>query len=286
MAAVPAAPAFQHVRIGNVEWAAFPNPSLKNKDGSDKTSFDFLVQFCKEIPFRVLQSVDRIVRVASYIFKEMSSFELASFCDAMSSKLGIAWGMLALPRLPEVTRNAWKTITNWSAPEQPGPATSEMRPLLTKINSLTDAGATWLYGMSLLLGNLAMKNIADWFDLAANFTDLANASEDYNLATQNLDYMKVNNLQVTHSLVNQRFEDTKSEAFMRIVKATASIASAILGLAVAGFVAPSYVLLGLGCASTAAAIMSWIFKETSVNEKVDFFKYHAPLLVIDGAPAA
>lgn len=270
----------QQVDVFGNRFGVFPNPALKNKDGTDKSWLDHTVTYFKEAgnAFRGLQLGDRICRVVSMVLKDMGN-AMSGFFDDLAGKLSLGWAILTFPRLPSVTQTAWKAIADWGTPSL-GPVASASRGILQKIHDIADALAAWGYGLSLVLGNSALKNAADVPNFVADVTDLSMASEDYSLAKKHLEYINTNH--ADNGALQQRFVDTMREALLRIVKSVASVVSGVLGLLVLAFggpVIPAAALLGIGLTSTVAAMANWFFKETAVQEKVEFFKFRSDVLV-------
>lgn len=275
MAAVVVQP-LQYVDVDRNRFAAFPNPNRA------RSCSEHVIEYLKTAngAFRELQLFERIAKAASLMLKEMGD-AMAVFFDEVASKLGIAWGMLTIPRLPEVTKKAWEAFTVTPAP---GPISSASRGIFQKIHDIAEAIAAWGYGLSLLLGNTPLKNAADVPNFVADVTDLSMASEDYFLAQKHLEYINTN--AQDNGALQKRFVDTMREAFLRIVKAVSSVVSGALGLLVLAFggpVVPGAVLLAFGLTSTIASLSAHFFKEmASPYEKVEFFKPRTPAIEVAG----
>lgn len=131
--------------------------------------------------------------------------------------------------------------------------------------------ASWGYALSLLFANSALKTAADIPDAVANFTDLSMAAEDYGLAADHLAHID----KVQNAALFRRMADTGKEAFIRMIKAIASVAGAALGLLVLAFggpILPAAALLGVSLLSTIASMWAYFFKATRPYEIVEFFK--------------
>ncbi len=269
-------------------YAAIPNEDLKNKDGSKKSKLDRIVDFTKLAngAFRVLQFLERVAKLAFHILQKMGS-ALASFFEKVAGKLSVAWAMLTIPRLPEVTQTAKKAVSNWSKPSQGPVPTSAFRDKTQKIHDIADATASWGYAGSLVLSNPAIKNAADIPDLVANVTELKMATEDWSLAREGLKFVNANDSK--NRLIQQRFVDKTQHALIKIVKAVASVLSGVIGLIALTYGTTLFspvTLVGIGLVSTVAAIVAHFFEKTRSLELIDFHKFKHPELVVNGHPIA
>ncbi len=248
------------------------NPKAKNE------FFEHVVDYNKTTSgaFRFLQLIEKMARAASMVFKEMDHYFTATFED-ISRKLGTAIGMFALPRLPALTRDAWKAITSLGDPSG-GIENSKLRGFTKKIHDIADCVATWMHAISALFNIAPLRNAADVPGVVADTAQLTMAGEDYVTAGR---YLK--KADPDKGLV-RRFSDTQTEALIRLVKSVASVSSGVLGLLALAFGAPllpAVALLGLSTTSTVAAMAAHFFKETRPEEIVQFFD-STPKLVVSG----
>lgn len=273
--------------INGQRYAAIPNPSLKNKDGSPRSTWDHIVEYTKSAngAFRCLQFLERVTKLAVLVLKEMGS-AMVGFFEDLAGKFGLAWAMLTLPRLPEVTKNAKKAICDWSKTPE-GPATNATRDKIQKIHDIADATAAWGYAGSLLANNPAIKNMADIPNLVSDMTDLSMAAEDWSLAREHLKHVQAQG--TANAPIQERFIDKMRESMLKMVKAVASVVSGVLGLLVLAFggpVLPAIVLIAIGLTATVAAMTAHFFKETRTSDMVDFHKIRQPEVLVAGVRAA
>ncbi len=276
-----ASAALPHIEINGNMYAAHPNPSLKEKDGTDRTWLGHVVEYLSSSngSFRLLQLLDRLSKSAAMAFATINS-TLAAYFSEVADKFSVAWCMLSLPRIPEVTKKAWEVITDWSS-DPKGPLANSMRKTVGAVHDIADAAAMWLYSGSMVLGSMALKNAGDVPNLVADVADLTAAASDWNAASQHLTH--INAKEPENEPMQQRFMDTMREALIRLVKSVASVVSGVLGLLVLAFGGPvlsPMILLGISLTSTLAAISSHFFRETMAYEKVDFHKIRQPEVLI------
>ena len=118
-----------------------------------------------------------------------------------------------------------------------------------------------------------MRTIADVVDVIGTTAGLTLACDDWFKAKKHLEHLKTHD--ATNGLLQQRFAETQLEAFWRIVKNVASIASGVLGLLVLAFGGPvlsAAALLTISLISTIAAMTAHFTKATNTYELVDFYK--------------
>ncbi len=268
MAAVAAQPLPIHtIEINGHQFGNIPNPN------TDRTYFGRLIEYLKGSngAFRIMQLLERVSKAASQILQEMGS-SMSEFFDGVASKLGLAWAMLTIPRLPSVTKTGWDAIFNPKADE--GPGANSSRGITQRIHDVADAMAAWGYGLSLIFSSSALKNAADVPNFVGDLTDLSMAAEDYSLAKKHLEFINTNAAQ--NGDLQTRFMETMREALLRVVKAVASVVSGALGLLVLAFggpVLPGAALLAIGLISTMASMTSYFYKESIADKKVvEFFR--------------
>lgn len=279
MATIAASQSISYVDIRGTRYAPLENKKLK-------TVGEFLVDFPQTLNggFRLLQLMERVCKVVMLVLREMGD-KLAVFFEDLAGKLGLAWAVLTLPRLPKVTQDAQKAIVDWSKPPQ-GPIVDPLRDKLQKVHDIADATAAWGYAAALVSNNPTVKTAADVPNLVGDVTDLSMAAQDWNKAKEYLKYVDPTKTGGVH----ERFQNTMKYALIKLIKAVCSVASGVLGLMVLVFggpVLPAAALLGLSLTSTIAAISAQAFKETvSTYELVDFYKVRNPEVLVAGAPAA
>lgn len=299
MAAVVAQP-LPFAEVNGRRYAAFPNDmGLYQKDSQGnvkkdaqgkpipKSNLDHVIDFFKSSngAFRCLQFLERVTKVAVLVLKEMGS-SMVGFFDDLAGKFGLAWQMLTIPRLPEVTKKAKDAVAEWLNPPAVAPLDAK-RDKVEKVHDLADAAAAWGYAGSLVAGSISIKNTADVFNLVADVTDLQMAAQDWWLSKKHLEIIDVQN--PDNAPVHNRFVDTMRWALIKMVKAISSVVSGVIGLMVLALGAPILpvpVLVALGMIATTAAISAHFFKEKSPFEMVDYFKIRNPEVLVAGAPAA
>ncbi len=279
--------ALPHANINGKIFAAIPNSNLKNKDGSDKSTLDHVVDFTKSAngAFRLFQFLERVTKAVVLVLKELGN-KLAGFFEALAGKFLLAWTAMTLPRLPELTQAAKKAIVDWSKPPE-GPATNATRSKIEKIHVIADATAAYGYAASWILSNPALQKAADAANLVNDATDMSMAAEDWSLARDHLKHIDKKNAAMAP--VYQRFQDTMKHAFIKLVKAVCSVVTGVLGLMVLAFggpILPAAILVAISLTSTVAAMAAHFFKETSAYELVDFHKVRNPQILVAGSPAS
>lgn len=272
MAALP------HAVIGEKTFGAFPNPALTNK-GQPVSAAGHLINFNKTSSgtFRILQLAGRVCKAVSMVLEELGNTTSSYFSD-LAGKFGTATGMMNYARLPYLTRDFLGAVT--------GPRPANARGEIKRLGTMTEGAAGWGFAISGLTGNSNIKNAASLFDVVGSTASLALACEDWSKAKQHLEHLNTNESQ--NGPLQERFAETQTEAFWRIVKCVTSIASGALGLLVLGFggpILPAAALLGISLASTIAAMAAHFAKETSTYELVDFYKVRQPQVLLAGTPA-
>jgi hypothetical protein len=182
---------------------------------------------------------------------------MAFYFETVSGKLGLAWAMLTLPRLLEVTRTANKA---WDS------AGDTVRKMTQKVHDYAEAAAMWGYAASLLGGGNAIKSAADIPDLISNVTELSMLSADVR---------KIKRDAAVMAPVPQRLRDAMKLSFLKIANKVVTIAGSILGLSALAFggpIVPIPALLAMGFTTATLSVSSHFFKETRPYEEIDFFK--------------
>lgn len=245
-------------------------PNFFNEDGTEKTALDRVVDLNKKADgaFRSLQLLEKITRVIVLILQRLGS-DMAKFFEGLAGKLSLAWAMLTIPRLPEVTKKAGLAIVEWIRCS--AGALDQRRDSTQKVHDVADAAATWGYAGALVAGSAALERVARVPDLLSGVTDMAMAAEDWSLAKRHVEVIQAqpNSNRDLHNL----FVDTMRHALIRLVKAICSVVSGVLGLWVLAFGGPALPaagLLAISLASTIAALSAHFFKET--RPIVEFFK--------------
>jgi hypothetical protein len=236
---------------------------------------EHVVNFNKEASgaFRFFQFVERVARLVLTIFKDMSA-SMVNFFENLASKCGLAWAMLTLPRLPDVTHGAVKAVQNWSEPPKPG--VSEQRDIWGKIQKISEGCAMWMYAVSLLatkaFGSVA-KTVGDCFSLVSDKMDLSASLADWRKSKQCLEWVETH--KTDDKAMRKMFENTVRYNFYRVVKAVCSVVSGVLGLmvlALGGPLIPGIVFIVMGLTSTIMATWASLHKNASKYELPDFEK--------------
>lgn len=271
--------------INGRRYQAIPNPSLLNKDGTKKSALDHVVEYTKTAngAFRCLQFLERVTKAVVLVLKEMGS-SMVAFFEKLAGGFGLAWAMLTIPRLPEVTKAAKKAIVEWITPPREAPVDGK-RDKVEKLHQIADVAAAWGYAGSLVAGSMAIKNMADVPNLISDVTDLQMAAQDWRLSKEHVKIIDAQD--PNEGPVHDRFVYTMRLALIKMVKAISSVVSGVLGLmvlALGGPVLPAAVLLGISLISTISAVSAHFFQETMPFEKVDFFKsVRNPEVLVAGA---
>ncbi len=245
---------------------------IENRNAS-RSGLDHVIEYLKtgNGDFRFLQLLQRVAIAVAMVLVEMGN-TLASFFEDLSGKLGIAWGMLTLPRLPDVTKKAWEAITTWGTVE--GPEGYPMRSHVERVHDLAECSASWGYAASMVLNNSQLKNMADIPNFISDVTDMTMAAENISIVGKHLEQIPAD-----QTALRERFAGTQEEAYLRLTKAVASVASGaftLLALAFGGPFLPAAALLAISITSTIFAMAAHFFKETRTYEVVKFFEWRKP----------
>jgi hypothetical protein len=245
-----------NVTVGAHTYEASLNPSA-NKDAMAQ-----VIGYTKTVNggFRTLQFAEKVTKVAAQILKDLGS-EFSSIFKETGDKLGAVTSGMGLLRLPEVTKDAVRVV---SEPK------GDLRSNVELVNKVADAASAWTYAGLFFTGNPALADAAKVTDAASSVTSLALDMEDYQLVNRHLEIIRTASTRIPE--VEQRYADALQGAFITLVKDVCSAASAVLGLmalVLGGPLLPALVLMGIGLVSTTAAIASHFFKETRPYLKVD-----------------
>ncbi|MBU6383106.1 MAG: hypothetical protein KGQ49_02110 [Verrucomicrobia bacterium] len=249
--------------INNQPYGVHQNPNaprtlLQHVVEAEKTTY---------IAYRVLQLSERVSRAASMCFESVSAC-----LSTLAGRLCTAWTSLVMMRLPEVTQKAWEAITTWGTVE--GPEGHALRSNIKRLHDLTDCVASWFYSGFWLFGSTTLKNAGDVVDAGTHFAALGLAAEDHNMASKHLDYIRTND--ATNDVLQARFQETKTEAFWRVLKEISCVAGCtfgLLGLTLGSAVISSGTALAIGLSSTIFALISHFYRETMTYKPVEFFKW-------------
>ena len=272
-------PQVPHAVIDGKSYGAFPNPAL-TKDGEPVSAMGHLIDYNKSADgtFRFLQLIDRVCQAISLVLEEFNS-TLAIYFKDLAGKFATAWVFMNYARLPSVTKDAWEAVTDLS-----GPQAATTRDSIDRVDKLFHGGAAWGYVISYLTDSLGVRTIADVVDVIGTTAGLTLACDDWFKAKKHLEHLKTHD--ATNGLLQQRFAETQLEAFWRIVKNVASIASGVLGLLVLAFGGPvlsAAALLTISLISTIAAMTAHFTKATNTYELVDFYKVREPRVLLTGS---
>jgi hypothetical protein len=268
--------------IDGRRWEAVSNPNLLNKDGTKKSTLDHVIEFCKSAngAFRVLQFLERVTKIAILVLKEMGS-SMVKFCEDLAGKLGVAWGMMGIARLPDVSKKAWNAVTEWINPPALAPVDAN-RDKIEKLHDIADATAAWGYAGSLVAGNIALKNMADIPNLVADVTDLQTSTQDWYLAKKHVEAIDTQPRNMGNDAIHNLFASKMQYSLIAMIKAISSVVGGVLGLlvlAMGGPILPAAILVAISMTSTISAIAKHFFEETREYKMPDFFKHQAQVLV-------
>ncbi|MBX7067250.1 MAG: hypothetical protein K1X28_08470 [Parachlamydiales bacterium] len=257
-----------NVIINNQVYGPIRNPH------AERTAMDHIIEGNRGsyIVYRTLQLMDRVCKAAAMVFESISDF-----LSGLAGKLSTAWAFLILPRLPEVTKNAWEAIKTWGTVE--GPEGYALRGHVKRVHDIADCSASWCYAGSLVLGSTPLKNAGDVFDFGSHTTDLSMAAEDHSMAGKHLEHIQANH--ANNQALIERFAETKKEALLRMIKSIASVVSGALGLLVLAFggpVLPAAALLAISTAATVFALIAHFYKETATYKPVKFFEWSGNMM--------
>lgn len=240
-----------------------------NKPLSEKLTDYFNTSFGA---FRCLQGIERILKLAAQILKNLGS-KLARPLEGLSSKMANAWQFLAIPRLFEVVPKMKKAAKEWFNPP-PVLTASTNRKRLEQLHDIADGAATCGYVGSLVTSSQVLKNFADIPDLVSQVTDLTMAKEDWALSLDHLKALDTSDPKTEE--IRKRFISKLHNSFFRLLKAVSSVSSAVLGLMalwVGGPHVPALGMISLGLISTYSSIAVYFHKKTSPWEDIDFYKH-------------
>lgn len=260
----------------NKLYAVTPNKSITTKEGAPQTALGYVVNFTKTAygAFRTLQLTEKVLKVASEIFRRIGHF-YADVTKSLAKNIAAGWSFLAIPRLPEVFKDAKDAILNWR--NKPEGKRSYIADKSDKAGTVAEAVATTGFAVTALTGSEKVLNTANVFDLIKNSFDLLVHGEDYTKAKQLYNYSQLTGKAVDAKVQN-RIVETMRHKVMLIAKTVFSIASGTLGLlalALGAPLVPAVALLAMGVTGTVLALWSHFYKETRSYELIDFTKIPA-----------
>ncbi len=249
---------YSFIEIGEHRYEARPNPALKNRDGTNKSVLDHVIVFGKETngAYRTFSLLEKTSKLAMLVFSSMRAF-----FERMVVLFGTAAAALAITRLPEVTRNAYKAVSEWVTPR------TSNNNKMKKIHDIADATATWGYASSLIVPNAAVQEAASVSSLVSDATDLAMAGQDLTLARHHL--REAENREPENTAVHKMFSDTVRYKSLQIAKSGCSVITAVWGrvaLTLGGPLLSPVTLVGISLVGTVSALSAHFFKETAQYE--------------------
>jgi hypothetical protein len=194
---------------------------------------------------------------AILVLKEMGSDMVEAF-ERAAGKIGLAWAMLCVPRLPQVTFEGYQALVE--------PADLDM---CQRMKNIAGCIATWLYAASLVI-EAQVRDVADLFDLGENVMELPILRREYNVVDHYATLAEQGRMEgndAVNPLIRQRLVDTRTHIFMKLVKVVCSVATGTLAL-VGIMLAPASAL-AIGTIGTVAAFSAHFFKVSRASKLVD-----------------
>lgn len=209
---------------------------------------DHLIEFGRksEGAYRTLQLAERICKAISRVFANSNPALSTRYAES-AKVFGGGTAALCFVRLPEVSRNVWRAMTQW------GPGSARMT---ERVRDTADCAATYLYSL-LGLGKTHLKPAAEMCSLVSDTTEtgilyskmtksgaMARKASDATHATQ------LKNASVYYSI--------------KLMSKITNVATGIFGmmaLALGGPVVALGTVLALGLIGTTTAIWSHFYKE-------------------------
>ena len=217
--------------------------------------------------YRSLRLLGTTAEAASMVLKDLGYKEAKSF-GHFAGLMGKGAAAMTFPRIPLVLRDMRDAIKTWGQPTG-GPEGSVTRGYYDGVHKVADATATCGYALSLAMGSVPIRNMADVACFVSDITDACMESQVYSLAQR---YKE----KTSSPELKKRYEETGTEALLKIAKVVCSIVSGVLGLlvlALGGPVVPAAILLIIGLAGTIFAMASYFYRENCKYERVEFHKW-------------
>lgn len=226
---------------------------------ADNSAFDHLVDFTGKATgaYRTLQISQKTVGLGSEVAKELG-YGISPALNEFGHKLGIGASALDLPRLPSATSEAIKSLSALRKEDD----VSFFRKAIKAVRDTMDAIGAYSYASIFITANPALKPVAQAAVLTADFADLQMSTSDYSKASE-LEAIATGDAKVA-------LNHSKKYYFLRILKAVASIATAILGFTVLVSLMPVIALMIVFMSSTVFAIMRDLHKESGRFNVIKF----------------
>lgn len=257
----------QIVNVRGFRYEVVPNEDAR------KSALDHVIDFEKQsfAIYRSAKIIEGVAKLAVLHLKQVGS-SYAQFGQELTGKFTNLANGLAVFRLPEVTRNAYRAVSNWSVAPQ-GPTSSSNRNVFQRVHDVTEGFATYGFALAFVTGKAWFADAVSGPDLVSNLTDAAMGREDINLAARNL--ADVKRKDPDNAPVQQMFKDKMTHAALQTAKAVCSVVSGVLGMMVLAFggpILPPLPLICLGLTGTVSAVAAHFYKETSAYKLPDFPK--------------
>lgn len=207
--------------------------------------------------YRGLQSVEKTIQIGNEFSNQLGAHSAQFVRD-----LGTATAAMGMCRLPSVTSQVIKSLSAIGDQKNP---TDMSRKMANAVKDTADAVLTYGYTGAFITKNTPLAIVANIADLTCNVTDVTLSVTDYTSAAK-LESAASGQIKeaITHS---------KNYYLFRIIKATLSIASGILGLTMVALGAPllpALALIILSVTTTIFAVMRDNYKYMGQFRVIDF----------------
>ena len=257
----------QIVNVRGYRYEVAPN------ENAEKSALDQVIDFEGKsfAIYRSAKILEGVTKLAVLHLKQVGSCS-AQFGQELAGRFTNLANGLSIFRLPEVTRNAYRAVADWSVRPQ-GPTERTYRDQFQRIHDAAEGFATWGFALAFVTGKAWFADAVSGPDLVSNITDVVMGRQDRNLAARNL--AEVERKHPDNAPVQQMFKDKMMHAALQTAKAVCSVLSGVLGLMVLAFggpILPPLPLICLGLTGTVSAVAAHFYKETSAYKLPDFPK--------------
>ncbi len=207
--------------------------------------------------------VARVVKLAGKccdVVTEMQGSEASPLVASASKTFGTVYAGLNVTRLPIVTRTAKEAVTSDQAIDGRG--------AFARLRDITDAIAAWQWS-AVLFGAAHLVKAANIFSFISDGASLPLDAGDVKMAHDligDLDLSKVS------PELRARFEDTRTLAFIKMVKTAASVitgAMTVLMYLAGVTLLSASAILGVGFVGAGAGLYASYFEKTRMQKPFD-----------------
>ncbi|HSX11122.1 MAG TPA: hypothetical protein VLF94_05360 [Chlamydiales bacterium] len=199
--------------------------------------------------FRALQGTQKSMNVGS-LMVEGVGYAAPSAVKSLGRNLGTGVAALGLPKIPSATSDAIKALSDLTKVDD----VSFVRKAVKAVRETADMIATVGFASIFVTGSPALATVAQVTDFTSDVADLTLSVSDYQKASA-LELGATGDAKVAVS-------HTRKYNFLRVVKATASVAAAIFGSVLLILGMPILALAVIGLTATFFAIARDIYKES------------------------